>query len=165
MARLQRSIVQRGTGQVALDLRYMLSPTIEQDKWFCKSLMTPSSIYQSFSVLALVLIAVSGSLIILVSLWIEEVATRLCKICGWNLTPQQNWDDDSMLRLQERLEEQHMLRRPPPRPKDCHTVESLCRQIRRYHRVAPPPYQSQRSFRTGRMHDQVTCSPAEEAWI
>ena len=165
MARLQRSIVQRGTGQIAPDLRYMLSPTTEQDKWFCKSLMIPSSIYQSFSVLALVLIAVFGSLIILVSLWIEEVATRLRKICGWNLTPQQNWDDDSMLRLQERLEEQHMLRRPPPRPKDCHTVESLCRQIRRYHPVAPPPYQSQRSFRTGKMHDQVTCSPAEEAWI
>ena len=108
----------------------MLAPTTEQDRWFCKSLMLPSSVYQSFSVLALVLIAVFGCLIILVSLYEEDLATKLRKSCGWSLAPKLSWDDDSMLRLQERVGDQCLSRKPPPPPKDRHMVDSLCRPMK-----------------------------------
>ena len=142
MAQLQRRVVQWGTGQVAPDVRFLFAPTREQDKWFCHNLMIPSSVYQSFSVLALTLVTVSGSLTILASIRIEEIAAFIRRSGGWSLVPVVKWKDDDMLRLQACANEQNSLRksswqcrrqyRPFPTLKN-HGEQSL----------APPPYRVQ----------------------
>ena len=67
MAQLQRGIAQWGTGQVAADTRYLLPPQLDQDIWFCQNLMIPSTTFQSFSVITIILILCTGILVITTS--------------------------------------------------------------------------------------------------
>ncbi len=52
MAQLQRTIVQWATGQIAPEPRYLVPPAVGQDVWFCNNLLVPSTVYQSFDVVA-----------------------------------------------------------------------------------------------------------------
>lgn len=101
MAQFQRSIVQWATGQAVPypqydGIEYLLPPTEEQDKWFCKSLVIQSMVYQSFSFVAMILIVVFGLLIIIVSLAVEELAAVLRK-CLKRSVPYRGWDQFDML--------------------------------------------------------------------
>ncbi|KIV87726.1 hypothetical protein PV11_03252 [Exophiala sideris] len=96
MAQLQRTIVQWGTGQIAADPVYLISPGLEQDKWFCKNLMVPSTVYQSFSVPAIAFVIAFGTLIIVVSVLVEQIATLIRKCLGKS-PPEDDWEDDNML--------------------------------------------------------------------
>jgi len=77
MAHLQRTIVQYATGQIAAEPDYLVAPTAEQDIWFCQNLIVPSAVYQSFSVMALILIFLVGLLVIIASLNVERLAALI----------------------------------------------------------------------------------------
>ena len=142
MAQLQRRIVQWGTGQVSPDVRFLLPPTREQDKWFCQNLMVPSSVYQSFSISALVLIVTSGTLTVLISVWIEKIAAFIRRACGWSLDPIARWDEDDMLRLQERHNDQDLLKKPQPLTRNGRrfAAPSKTWTTTTERTLAPPPY-------------------------
>ena len=121
MAHLQRTVIEFGTGQIAAKPQYLIFPPPEDtDKWFCKNLMILSTVYQSFSVLALALIISSGTLVILVSLFIEDTAAWAQKRARKGVFKRESWDCDDMLRL-HRASRAYM---PPPQPppKDARPV-------------------------------------------
>ena len=88
------------TGQIAAQTDYILPPQADGDRWICDNLMIRGTAYQSFSVLALALIVGFGTLVIFLSLNIENLASwiqvRLNK--GW--AGRESWDDHDMLGLQ-----------------------------------------------------------------
>jgi hypothetical protein len=99
MAKLQRQILQWATGEIAAEpqyVQYLLPPTEEPDKWFCKNFMVQSVVYQSFSLLAIILIVIFGTLAIVVSLTIENLAALLRK-CFRKSPPRESWDHFDML--------------------------------------------------------------------
>ncbi|KIW21012.1 hypothetical protein PV08_01591 [Exophiala spinifera] len=100
MAQLQRGMAEWATGQIAPSpqyVQYLLPPTAEQDVWFCKSMIIPSTFYQSFSVLAIMVIVILGTVIIVLGFTIENLAacvrSRLRKS-----PPRGDWEHDDMLR-------------------------------------------------------------------
>ncbi|ETN38438.1 uncharacterized protein HMPREF1541_06473 [Cyphellophora europaea CBS 101466] len=82
MAQLQRTIVQYATGQIAAQSEYLLPASEAQDKWFCDNLMIPSTVYQSFSILKMILILLFGAAVITISLNIEAIerSARKCLV-------------------------------------------------------------------------------------
>ena len=154
MSLFQQSFVQFNTGQIAAETKYFVPPESEAAAWWCKNLMIPSTMYQSFSVLTLLLIFVFGLLIILSSLMIETLA-------GWVqgrsnqrvVALRESWDNDDMLILQERAKRDGLWKPVPP-PKDPESIS---------HRrgsddstgdvAAPPPYRTKRDFREQDMRD------------
>ena len=101
MAHLQREVVQWASGQIAPTTPPQLSiiPAVEpQDVWFCDNFMIMSGFYQSFNVLAIILITVFGLLVILGSLFIEELAS-LFRRCLKRTDKRKHWELDDMLKL------------------------------------------------------------------
>jgi hypothetical protein len=99
LAQLQRTIAQFVTGQVAPEPQlfpYLLPPTLEQDKWFCKNFIIPSMVFQSFKLVTIIMIIVFGTLIIIVSLTIEDLEAVVRK-CMKRPPPPRNWDRFDML--------------------------------------------------------------------
>ena len=104
LAQLQRNIIQYATGQIAAKPEYLLPPATETEKWICGNLMVRSTVYQSFSIFALVVILVIGLGVILLSLWIEDVAAWMgqwvggsgSKHMGTEVWPD-DWKDHDML--------------------------------------------------------------------
>ena len=103
MAHFQRSLTQWATGEVAAQPQYLLPPKEEQDVWFCDSLVVPSLIYQSFSVLAIIIIIVIGLLVIVASFNVESLAALIRKCRRRPALRKQTWNDDYMLGM-KRLE-------------------------------------------------------------
>lgn len=100
MAQLQRTFVEYGTGQIAAQTAYILPPQTAGDRWICENLMIRETAYQSFSVLALALIAGFGSLVIVVSLNIENLASYIQTRLNRGTAGREMWDDHDMLRPQ-----------------------------------------------------------------
>ena len=101
MAQLQREVMQWATGQVAPTTLPQLSifPAVEpQDVWFCHNFTIMSGFYQSFNVLAIMLITVFGLLVILGSFFIEELAS-LSRRCLNRTEKRKHWELDDMLEL------------------------------------------------------------------
>jgi len=96
MAHLQRTVVQWATGQIAPEPEFLLAPTAEQDIWFCKSLIVPSAVFQSFSVIAITIIFILGLLVIIASLNVEKLAA-LIRRCLRRQRAKKSWNDDYML--------------------------------------------------------------------
>jgi len=118
MAQLQRTVLQWATGQIAAEpqeVHYLLPPTEPQDIWFCENLIVPSAVYQSFSVIAVVLIVVFGTLITIASIFVEQLADLVRK-CLRKSAPKEHWDYDDMLDLRRYTLKARW--RPPPLPKD-----------------------------------------------
>ncbi|KAK5242010.1 hypothetical protein LTR20_007155 [Exophiala xenobiotica] len=112
MAQVQRGVVQWGTGQIAPSpqhVEYLLPPTTEQDIWFCKNLIVPSTFYQSFSVMAISLLVAFGTFVIIVSLTIERLAA-FARRCFRQSPPQGDWEHDNMLGIQSLDEAPHEAR-------------------------------------------------------
>ena len=116
MAHLQRTVVEFGTGQIAPEPQFLIHPPPEeQDKWFCQNLMIRSTVYQSFSVLALGMIAGSGTLVILISLFIEDTAAWAQRRAWRGAAKRQSWDGDNMLRLHRASHRRGWGPEPPPK--------------------------------------------------
>lgn len=96
MAHLQRTIVQWATGQIAPEPGYLQAPIAEQDVWFCKSLIVPSAVYSSFSVMSIIIIFVCGVLVIIASLNVEKLACWVRK-CLRKQKSKNTWNEDHML--------------------------------------------------------------------
>jgi hypothetical protein len=120
MAQLQRVIVEWGTGQIAPEPQFLLAPQTQSDSWFCNNLMIPSTVYQSFSVLAIILIVTTGLLVILVSLTIENCLGWVQERSSRGLARREYWNRDEMLRLQCWISESPT--KPTPPPKDFVSV-------------------------------------------
>lgn len=97
MAQLQRTIVEYGTGQIAANTKYILPPATNGDRWFCQNLMIQGTAFQSFSVLALTLVLVVGTLIVVLSLTIEALASYIQKRLNRGSAGMKIWDDHDML--------------------------------------------------------------------
>jgi hypothetical protein len=102
MAQLQRTIVQWATGQNAAQSQYLVPAQGGPDKWFCENMIVPSIVFQSFSVAAIVLIIFFGSLIVSISLTIDDIAAFIRKKLR-NSPPRRGWDHFHMLRTQTPL--------------------------------------------------------------
>ena len=152
MAQLQRTIVQWGTGQIAAHPQYLVHPPPDEpDQWFCKNMMIRSTVYQSFSVLALGLIVASGLVVIVVSLTIEDTATWVQRRARNGPRQRDSWDRDDMLKLRKAIRGASV--RPPPPPKDddkvspgqgteVHTLGSAhsLREVHRTFDKSPPNF-------------------------
>ena len=102
MAQVQRSIVQYATGQIDPDpdsVGHLLPPPLNQDRWFCDSMIVYSGFYQSFRVAAMVLIVVVGAMIAVLSLFVDDLA-RWTRKCLKRPASTKHWDGDDMLELQ-----------------------------------------------------------------
>jgi hypothetical protein len=97
MAQLQRTIVEYGTGQIAANTKYILPPATDGDRWFCQNLMIKGTAFQSFSILALAVVLAVGTLIIVLSLSIEALASCFQKRLGSGSARMKIWDDHDML--------------------------------------------------------------------
>lgn len=96
MAHLQRTVVQWVTGQISPEPEYLLPPSAEQDIWFCNNLVVPSAVYQSFSVIAIIIILTLGLLVIIASLNVERLAA-LIRRCLRRQKGMKSWNHDYML--------------------------------------------------------------------
>ena len=144
MALFQQQFTQYNTGRIAADTKYFLPPESEAAAWWCQNLMIPSTEFQSFSVLTLILILVFGTLIILSSLMIEQLASWAQKWSGStrSLARRESWDNDDMLILQDRANEKGLWKPPPP-PKDRHPdLRQQRSDAGSVSSTAPPPYRT-----------------------
>jgi hypothetical protein len=82
MAHLQRMVIEYGTGQFAPDTSDIELATTPADKWLCQNLIVRGTSFQSFSILALTLLFVIGSLIVLFSLFIEDLTVSFRRRWG-----------------------------------------------------------------------------------
>lgn len=98
MAQLQRIVVEWSTGQIAPEPQFLLAPQTEPDSWFCRNLMIPSDAYQSFSVLAIILIVAFGSVLILISLTMENGLGWFQVRSRKGLARREYWSRDDMLK-------------------------------------------------------------------
>ncbi|KIX94278.1 uncharacterized protein Z520_09988 [Fonsecaea multimorphosa CBS 102226] len=82
MAHLQRTIFEWATGSIAptpapQDVEYILRPTLEQDVWFCNNMILQSTVYQSFSLVVIILIVIFGTLILITATFMSRCSTEL----------------------------------------------------------------------------------------
>ena len=116
MAQFQRTMVQWSTGQIAPDPETQLvRPETEPDAWFCRNLRVPSTVYQSFSILYLVLILTIGMLVILVSWNVEGFARWIQLQSSQGSASRIIWDDDHMLGSNRATNRKSWKPRPPPK--------------------------------------------------
>ncbi|OAP56635.1 hypothetical protein AYL99_08747 [Fonsecaea erecta] len=81
MAHLQRTSFLWATGSIApepqfVDVEYILPPTDEQDAWFCKNMILRSTIYQSFSLVAIILFVTFGASIIIAAAIVNKLLVK-----------------------------------------------------------------------------------------
>jgi hypothetical protein len=149
MAQLQRTFVEYGTGQIAAQTTYILPPQTAAERWLCENLMIRGTAYQSFSVLALALIAGFGSLVIVVSLNIENLARYIQTRLKRGAAGREMWDDHDMLgrQLWRKAFEQQQQPPPPPPPSrsSSRTIVQTCYQNQKQKWQQP---QSRNSSRT-----------------
>ncbi len=139
MAQLQRGIVQWATGQIADEPQYLVPAEKEDDVWFCNSLIVPSTLYKSFSLVAIVLLIASGTLVIVVSLTIEQLAVSIRKCLGRG-SPRNDWEQDNMLELQPSVSEKFWASQGATGDDNCSPVdaghESFEKKELRKHRIS-----------------------------
>ena len=145
MSMFQQNFVEFNTGQIAPETKYFVAPESEAAAWWCKNLMIPSTVYQSFSVLTLLLTFVFGLLVMLCSLMVEEIAGWLQGRTNQGCKARRDqWDNDDMLVLQDRAKRDNVWKAlPPPPPKD-HESASRRRGAQDMPETgaAPPPYRT-----------------------
>ena len=117
MAHLQRTLTQWATGQIAPQPQYMQyllppaqSPVEDQDEWFCKSLVVPSMVYQSFSFASIIIVVGLGIVVVIFSLAKQRIIALIWRCVGLP-PPLEDWDEDDLLRDRSPLP-------PAPPPKD-----------------------------------------------
>ena len=127
MAQFQRMLIQWATGQIAPEpkqVEYILPPLQDQDVWFCNNFIIRLPTYQSFSLVAIILIIDLGTLLIIVSLYKESFAELIITKCFKKPVPPRYWEDEDML-------VQRSPRKPRPPSKDLLPVSPARRPRRR----------------------------------
>ena len=142
MAQFQRIFVEYGTGQIAAQTDYLLPPQTDAERWICENLMIRGTTYQSFSVLALALIVGVGTLVILLSLNIENLASWIRTRMKKSWAGRESWDDYDMLGLQQWRK---AFESQPQSRNSSRTVVQKCHQNHSQKWQQPP---SQNSSRT-----------------
>jgi hypothetical protein len=105
MAHLQRDVVNYGTGQMSPDTSFIALANTTADKWLCQNLIVLGTSYQSFSILALSLVFVVGLLIVLLSLFVEDIAEVLQRRWNRGSTGREMWKANETLQIQRMLYE------------------------------------------------------------
>ena len=105
MAHLQRDVVNYGTGQMSPDTSYIAVANTTSDKWLCDNLIVRGTSYQSFSVFALALLFVIGLLIVLLSFFVEDIATIVQRRWKRGEIGRAMWKANEMLQIQRMLYE------------------------------------------------------------
>ena len=92
LAHFQREIFSWATGGVApqSQVQYLQPPSTEQDVWFCKNMVTNSTAFQSFNLVAIILIIIIGTLIIVAGFNKENLGG----LAGRVTRPQPQQDDE-----------------------------------------------------------------------
>jgi hypothetical protein len=103
MAHLQRMVIEYGTGQFAPDTSDIELATTPADKWLCQNLIVRGTSFQSFSILALTLLFVIGSLIVLLSLFIEDLTVSFQRRWNRGETGRDMWKANDTLQIQRML--------------------------------------------------------------
>ena len=117
LAQLQRTIVQWSTGQIAPDpATQLVPPETKSDSFFCHNLRVPSTVYQSFCILYLILILAIGMLVIIISWNVENVVGWMRLHSSKGANSRKVWDDHNMLGFTKSMTRQSW--RPMPPPKD-----------------------------------------------
>lgn len=105
MAHMQRMMAEYATGQISPQLKYLLPPQTDSERWLCDNLMINSTAFRSFSVLKLTLIVLGASFIIFLSCTIETVIGWLQLKMNWGVHAREMWADHDMLGPQKWREE------------------------------------------------------------
>ncbi|KAJ9612345.1 hypothetical protein H2200_003942 [Cladophialophora chaetospira] len=112
MAHFQRTIFEWATGHIAPEpqlVQYLTPPQTKSDVWFCNNMILQSTIYQSFNLVAIILIVIFGTLIIIVGLNKENFSALINKRPRRSES-RQDWEDDGMAALRSPWG-------PPPMPR------------------------------------------------
>ena len=187
MAQLQRTIAQWATGQVAptfqdeSETQFILAPSEAQDRWFCDNFILPSQNFESFSLMSILLIIISGVLVIVCGLNIEALG-RLCRKCMRRSVVRRDWKWDDMLLLAE--DEKETTKQSPEKDISCESSlfdpsdtgnltdekrsrhlsirrkssQALPRPIRFLHEIPP---RSQRVERASKRHSRISLIVSE----
>lgn len=120
LAHFQRGVVQLATGQRANDPATQLRPPeTDAEKWFCDNVMIPSKVYQSFSLLAVLLIVFLGLLIVLVACSLQNIAALVQLLSRKSAATSSSWEEQNMMKLFGFDE-----KKPVPPPKDNSMLKS-----------------------------------------
>ena len=143
MAHLQRTLVNWATGQIASDPRSQLVPAKSgPDAWFCRNLIVPSTVYQSFCVVWLSIILAAGTFVIVVSWTIEEIPSRVQFRSQRMYTLRRIWDQDHILGLSRRRWTRSWMPPPPP-PKESSPYLSPYTATTKVNSSEPTPHCNQ----------------------
>jgi hypothetical protein len=105
MAHLQRDVVNYGTGQMSPDTSFIAVANTTADKWLCQNLIVLGTSFQSFSLLALTLVFVLGTLIFLFSLVVDDVSAFVQRRWNRGATGREMWKANDPLQIQRMLYE------------------------------------------------------------
>jgi hypothetical protein len=105
MAHLQRDVVNYGTGQMSPDTSFIAVANTTADKWLCQNLIVRGTSFQSFSLLALVLVFVIGTLIFLFSLVADDISAFVQRRLDRGATGREMWRANDTLQIQRMLYE------------------------------------------------------------
>ena len=161
LAMFQRLIMQWATGDMVPEPEsrsQLIPPQTDADTWFCQNMKIRSSQHQSFKVVPLFLILITGAVVIALSWNIEDVTAwiqyRLRYYKG--LAMRELWDEDDMLRLKGGTIRGSWRPRPHSAPSSLSdgSLEPLEKSIT----VAPPPYVG--AVKTQVVNSKPTISPS-----
>jgi hypothetical protein len=105
MAHLQRGVVNYGTGQMSPDTSFIAVANTTADKWLCQNLIVGGTSFQSFSLLALTLVFVLGTLIVLFSLVVDDIFAFAQRRWNRGVTGREMWKANDTLQIQRMLYE------------------------------------------------------------
>jgi hypothetical protein len=105
MAHLQRGVVNYGTGQMSPDTSFIAVANTASDKWLCQNLIVRGTSFESFSLLALTLVFVLGTLIVLFSLVVDDIFAFIQRHWNRGATGRDMWKANDTLQIQRMLYE------------------------------------------------------------
>ena len=132
MAHLQRTVFQWATGQIAAEpqyVQYLMPPRSASDVWFCKNMVVQSSIYQSFNLVAVILIVTLGTLTIIAGLNKEKLATLMSRYFKKS-EPSHSWEDEGT--------SQHVSPLRPRPPRQDLELSNVATIRQSNHRISSP---------------------------
>ena len=159
LAMFQRVIMHWGTGDIVPEPEStsQLIPTqTDADAWFCQNMKMRFSRHQSFKVVPLFLILITGAFVILLSWNIEDVTAWIQLRYRRGLALRELWDEDDMLRLKGGAIRGSWRPRPHSAPSSLSdgSLESLEKDVT----FAPPPYIG--ATKTPAVDSKPTISPS-----
>ena len=143
LAMFQRLVMQWVTGDTVPEPEsrsQLIPPQTDADTWFCQSMKIGSSRHQSFKVVPIFIILITGTLVIVLSWNIEDVTAWIQYRLRYDrgLAMRELWDEDDMLRLKGGAIRGSW--RPRPHSALSGLSEGSLESLEKDVTVAPPPY-------------------------